>query len=65
MIGQPKLFETYEAAGVKCSEVIGWNCPAAQKWTTPDGQAGWIVTAVNPKTHEVAALSEDGMLETY
>ena len=65
MIGNPELFETSEAACTKCNELIGWNCPAPQKWTSPDGRAGWIVTAVNPKTHQVVALSEDGMLESY
>ena len=28
MIGNPELFETYEAACTKCNELIGWNCPA-------------------------------------
>lgn len=65
MIGRPQLFETYEAAKAKCNNILGWNCPAPQEWTTPEGGEGWIVTAVNPKTHRVAALSEDGLLENY
>ena len=60
-----KTFETCQEAEAECDALVGWDCPAPKEWTDLEGQDVWLVTAVNPNTHQLVVLCQDGRLENY
>ena len=65
MSSSRKTFSTYQEAGAACDKLVGWDCPAPKKWRDLEGQERWLVPAVDPQTHRLVALCEDGQLENY